>query len=166
MGAFPTFHSQLCPHPHSTRSLFISARLFRRILLPPFFRASVLDLFSCSLSIVSHSPSKWKKKSPLSSLTMALVCAKLALLVMMRHEQFSHPLSADLVSVVSSPSDIPLSTAWLQTGTTWKRSGITLSTTNCVCLLRYPIEHGVVTNWDDMEKIWHHTFYNELRVAP
>jgi len=32
--------------------------------------------------------------------------------------------------------------------------------------LAYPIEHGIVTNWDDMEKIWHHTFYNELRVAP
>ncbi len=32
--------------------------------------------------------------------------------------------------------------------------------------LRYPIEHGIVTNWDDMEKIWHHTFYNELRVLP
>lgn len=32
--------------------------------------------------------------------------------------------------------------------------------------LRYPIEHGIVTNWDDMERIWHHTFYNELRVAP
>jgi actin len=32
--------------------------------------------------------------------------------------------------------------------------------------LRYPIEHGIVTNWDDMEKIWHHTFYNELRIAP
>ncbi|KAK2099125.1 actin [Saguinus oedipus] len=31
--------------------------------------------------------------------------------------------------------------------------------------LKYPIEHGIVTNWDDME-IWHHTFYNELRVAP
>merc|ERR1712131_425939 len=27
--------------------------------------------------------------------------------------------------------------------------------------LKYPIEHGIVTNWDDMEKIWHHTFYNE-----
>ena len=32
--------------------------------------------------------------------------------------------------------------------------------------LRYPVEHGIVTNWDDMERIWHHTFYNELRVAP
>tara|TARA_B100000674_G_scaffold473791_1_gene465113 strand:+ start:123 stop:1271 length:1149 start_codon:yes stop_codon:yes gene_type:complete len=32
--------------------------------------------------------------------------------------------------------------------------------------LKYPIEHGIVTNWDDMEKIWNHTFYNELRVAP
>jgi len=31
--------------------------------------------------------------------------------------------------------------------------------------LRYPIDHGIVTSWDDMEKIWHHTFYNELRVA-
>jgi len=32
--------------------------------------------------------------------------------------------------------------------------------------LKYPISHGIVTSWDDMEKIWHHTFYNELRVAP
>jgi len=32
--------------------------------------------------------------------------------------------------------------------------------------LQYPIEHGIVTSWDDMEKIWHHTFYNELRIAP
>jgi actin-related protein len=32
--------------------------------------------------------------------------------------------------------------------------------------LKYPIEHGMVTNWNDMEKIWHHTFYNELRVTP
>jgi actin, other eukaryote len=32
--------------------------------------------------------------------------------------------------------------------------------------LTYPIEHGVVDDWDDMEKIWDHTFTNELRVTP
>jgi len=32
--------------------------------------------------------------------------------------------------------------------------------------LSYPIEHGIITSWDEMEKIWHHTFYNELRVTP
>ncbi|KAL5482166.1 hypothetical protein EMCRGX_G022460 [Ephydatia muelleri] len=32
----------------------------------------------------------------------------------------------------------------------------------------YPIEHGIVTKWDDMARgtttIWHHTFYNELQA--
>ena len=28
------------------------------------------------------------------------------------------------------------------------------------------VEHSVVTKWSDMENILHHTFYNELRVAP
>ncbi|XP_038046926.1 actin-85C-like isoform X2 [Patiria miniata] len=32
--------------------------------------------------------------------------------------------------------------------------------------LRYPIERGIITDWDDMEKIWHHTYANELCVAP
>eukprot|EP01121_Diplochlamys_sp_Union-15-3_P004585 TRINITY_DN1476_c0_g1_i6.p1 TRINITY_DN1476_c0_g1~~TRINITY_DN1476_c0_g1_i6.p1 ORF type:complete len:473 (-),score=93.50 TRINITY_DN1476_c0_g1_i6:82-1500(-) len=32
--------------------------------------------------------------------------------------------------------------------------------------LKYPIEHGIVTSWDDMQAIWHHTFYNELRANP
>ena len=35
-----------------------------------------------------------------------------------------------------------------------------------VLKLNYPMEHGVVNNWDDMEKIWGHIFTNELRVAP
>ncbi|VYS55263.1 unnamed protein product [Arabidopsis thaliana] len=35
-----------------------------------------------------------------------------------------------------------------------------------ILTLDYPMEHGVVSNWDDMEKIWYHTFYSELRVAP
>nr|XP_053655583.1 uncharacterized protein LOC128704467 [Cherax quadricarinatus] len=34
-----------------------------------------------------------------------------------------------------------------------------------ILTLKYPIEHGIITNWDDMEKIWYHTFYNELRIA-
>ena len=32
--------------------------------------------------------------------------------------------------------------------------------------LRYLIEHGVINNWDDMEKILGHAFTNELKVAP
>merc|ERR1719326_1226414 len=35
-----------------------------------------------------------------------------------------------------------------------------------ILALKYPIAHGIVTSWDDMEKIWHHTFHNELRVQP
>nr|AED86985.1 actin I [Sterkiella nova] len=30
----------------------------------------------------------------------------------------------------------------------------------------YPIEHGIIKDWEDMEKIWNHTFYVELRVQP
>jgi actin-related protein len=35
-----------------------------------------------------------------------------------------------------------------------------------VLKLNYPMEHGVINNWDDMEKIWGHVFTNELRVDP
>ena len=35
-----------------------------------------------------------------------------------------------------------------------------------ILTLRQPIEHGHVTNWDDMEKLWQHTFSTELRVTP
>lgn len=32
--------------------------------------------------------------------------------------------------------------------------------------LEYPIEHGVVRDWDGMEKVWQHTFLNEIRIDP
>lgn len=32
--------------------------------------------------------------------------------------------------------------------------------------LSYPIEHGIVTDWEDMERIWHHTFTKELKTVP
>ena len=35
-----------------------------------------------------------------------------------------------------------------------------------VLKIEHPIEHGIVANWDDMEKVWHHTLYSELRVSP
>lgn len=35
-----------------------------------------------------------------------------------------------------------------------------------VCTIKYPIAHGIIEDWDDMKKIWTHTFYNELRTPP
>jgi actin beta/gamma 1 len=35
-----------------------------------------------------------------------------------------------------------------------------------ILTMKYPIEQGIVNNWDDWAKLLHHTFYNELRVAP
>jgi actin len=35
-----------------------------------------------------------------------------------------------------------------------------------VLKIKYCVEHGIVNDWEDMEKIWNHTFFNELRVSP
>merc|ERR1712228_1095884 len=34
-----------------------------------------------------------------------------------------------------------------------------------ILILKYPLEHGIVQNWEDMEKVWRHTFDNELRMV-
>jgi len=31
--------------------------------------------------------------------------------------------------------------------------------------IKYPIEHGVVTNWNQMEKIWNYIFTEELKTS-
>lgn len=30
--------------------------------------------------------------------------------------------------------------------------------------IRYPLEHGIVTDWDDMEKIWQYVYSEELKT--
>jgi actin, other eukaryote len=32
--------------------------------------------------------------------------------------------------------------------------------------LNYPIANGIISDWEDMSKVWHHTFFNELRITP
>ena len=32
--------------------------------------------------------------------------------------------------------------------------------------LSLPIQHGQIVDWDSMEKVWHHTYYNELAIDP
>lgn len=32
--------------------------------------------------------------------------------------------------------------------------------------ITYPIQGGKITNWEEIEKIWHHTFFSELKIAP
>lgn len=32
--------------------------------------------------------------------------------------------------------------------------------------ISYPVENGIVKNWDDMEKLWDYTFYDRLQIEP
>lgn len=31
--------------------------------------------------------------------------------------------------------------------------------------INYPLEHGIVTNWDDMERIWQYVYSEELKTV-
>ena len=35
-----------------------------------------------------------------------------------------------------------------------------------VLFIRYPVEHGIITSWDDMEHLWQLCFKEELKVEP
>jgi actin, other eukaryote len=35
-----------------------------------------------------------------------------------------------------------------------------------ILTIEYPIEHGEVKDWEQVSHIWHHTFFNELRISP
>jgi len=35
-----------------------------------------------------------------------------------------------------------------------------------ILTLHYPIEHGIIKDWNYIEMVWEHTFFNELRVTP
>jgi actin-related protein 2 len=30
--------------------------------------------------------------------------------------------------------------------------------------IHYPVENGIVRNWEDMEHLWNYTFYEKLQV--
>lgn len=32
--------------------------------------------------------------------------------------------------------------------------------------LQHPLSHGVVEDWDAMERIWAHLYHNELKISP
>lgn len=32
--------------------------------------------------------------------------------------------------------------------------------------IKYPMEHGIVTDWEDMERIWQYVYSDELRTLP
>lgn len=35
-----------------------------------------------------------------------------------------------------------------------------------ILTLKSPMHRGLISNWDEMERIFHHTYYNELCTAP
>lgn len=32
--------------------------------------------------------------------------------------------------------------------------------------MTWPVQEGLIQNWDEMEKLWHHVLYKELSVPP
>ena len=32
--------------------------------------------------------------------------------------------------------------------------------------VKYPMENGIVRDWEDMRHVWNHTFYDKLKIDP
>jgi actin len=56
----------------------------------------------------------------------------------------------------------------IMVGTDQKQSyiGNEVEKRRSVLTVRRPIENGVIVDWDDMIKFWHHIYYNDLKMSP
>ena len=83
----------------------------------------------------------------------------------------------------SEESDYPPSAIVIDVGSCWTRGGeagndrptavipsFTATTddqkSKSISSIKYPIKHGIITNKDDVELLWHNLFENELKIDP